>query len=252
LKAAGIVPLRGDITSDDCFPVQGPAFDWLVHCVSSSGGNVAEYERVYFEGTKRLLTWLGTAPPAKFVYTGSTSVYGQTDGSWVDETCPVTPLAPTAHVLLRTEQVLLQAAAARQFPAILLRVAAIYGTGRAFWLDQVRRGAARIEGDGQRVLNMIHREDVVGVIIAALQEGQFGRVYNVVDDEPVAQEVMLQWLANRLRLPTPPTVQLELQTPSKRALTSKRVSNRRLKTELGYRCKFPTFRNGYEAILNAP
>ena len=104
-------------------------------------------------------------PPAeKIRLTSSTSVYGQTDGSQVKETSPTEPVAETAKILLETEKVLLETAVAdRKIPAVILRVAGIYGPGRGHWFKQFLKNEARIEGDGSRFLNMIHRDDVIGL-----------------------------------------------------------------------------------------
>jgi nucleoside-diphosphate-sugar epimerase len=251
LQRSGIVPLRTDITAPGSFPGLGPGYEWVVHCVSASGGAAPEYEQVYLEGTRHLMSWLSSAPPAKFVYTSSTSVYGQTDGSWVDETSVVAPESPTGRILVQTEELLLEAASKTRFPAIVLRVAGIYGPGRAYWLEQVRAGAARIEGAGQRVLNMIHCEDVAGAILAALAQGRPGRIYNAVDDEPVTQMALVQWLCHRLHCPLPAATTGEPGRARRRGVTNKKVSNRRLREELGYRLNFPSFREGCEVILNS-
>jgi len=249
LKALGIAPLHADVTTPATLSRLAGSYDWVVNCVSASGGGAAEYERVYLLGTSNLIASLSTAPLVKFVYTSSTSVYGQTDGNWVDETSPTASEVQTSAVLLRTEELLLSAAASKLFPSVVLRVAGIYGPGRAYWLEQVRSGAARVEGTGDRVLNMIHRDDVVGAIIAALARGKPGRIYNAVDDEPVSQLTLLQWLSSRLHCPLPPAIAAHQSTIRKRGLTSKRVSNQRLKSELGYQFKFPTFREGFELIV---
>ncbi len=251
LQRAGIVPLRTDITAPGSFPGLGPGYEWVVHCISASGGAAPEYKQVYLEGTRHLMSWLSSAPPEKFVYTSSTSVYGQTDGSWVDETSEVAPESPTGRILVQTEELLLEAAIRTRFPAIVLRVAGIYGPGRAYWLEQVRTGAAHIEGAGQRLLNMIHCEDVAGAILSALAQGRPGRIYNAVDDEPVTQMAMVQWLSSRLGCPLPEATTGQPGRARRRGVTNKQVSNRRLREELGYRLKFPSFREGYEVILNS-
>ena len=107
LKASGIKPLVADITKPDELARLPREFDWVVHCVSSTGGDVEDYRQAYLQGTRNLIGWLATSPPKKFVYTGSTSVYGQTDGSQVKETSPTEPVAETAKILLETEKVLL-------------------------------------------------------------------------------------------------------------------------------------------------
>ena len=189
------------------------------------------------------------SPPKKFVYTSSTSVYGQTDGSLVKETSPTEPLAETAKVLVETERLLLAAVAERKFPAVILRVAGIYGPERGHWFKQFLKNEARIEGDGSRFLNMIHRDDVTGCIIAALKNGRPGEIYNAVDDEPVSQVNFFQWLAEELGKDLPPSVPENLDENRKRGVTNKRVSNRKLKMELGYQFKYPNFRKGYSAEI---
>jgi nucleoside-diphosphate-sugar epimerase len=247
--SAGIKPLAGDITKPEDLAGLPGGYDWVVNCVSSSGGGPEEYRSVYVQGTRNLLEWLAARPPRKLVYTSSTAVYGQNDGSVVDESAPTEPLEETARVLVEAERLLLEAARQRAFPALIIRLAGIYGPGRGYWLKQFLSGEARIEGGGGRILNMIHRDDVVGALIAALEKGRPGEIYNAVDDEPVTQLGCFQWLAGALGRPLPPAARQEPGTPRKRGLTNKRVSNRKLKAELGYTFKYPAFRQGYEADI---
>ena len=251
LQAIGIKPLVGDITRLESLLELPAQFDWVVNCVSSTHGGAEDYRRVYLEGARNLVEWLAPMPPAKLVYTSSTGVYGQNDGSLVDETAPTEPPTETSCVLVETERVFLAAACERNFPAVVLRVAGIYGPGRGWWLKQFLAGEARIEGEGRRILNMIHRDDVIGSIIAALERGQRGEIYNAVDDEPVAQGDFLAWIAAKLNRPVPPTVSEDAETSRKRGVTNKRISNRKLKAELGYSFKYPTFREGYATAVTA-
>jgi nucleoside-diphosphate-sugar epimerase len=244
LKASGIAPLKGDITNPEDLARLPRDYEWVVNCVSSSRGDAEDYRRVYLDATRNLIEWLSTKPPKKFVYTSSTSVYAQTDGSLVTETSPTEPLAESARVLLETEKILVQAAK-QNFPAVILRVAGIYGPGRGYWFKQFLQGEAKIEGKGERFVNMVHRDDVVGAIVAALENAGVGEIYNVVDDEPVKQMELFQWLARTLGKEMPGFAEIEEQCQRKRRWTNKRISNRKLKTELAYQFKFPTFREGY-------
>jgi nucleoside-diphosphate-sugar epimerase len=247
LRAAGIKPLTGDITRREDLSRLPAPLDWVVNTVASGGGGVEQYRAVYLEGTRHLLDWLGAAPPRAFVYTSSTGVYAQDDGSWVDETQPAEPASPTSRVLVETERLLLDAWRQQGFPAVILRVAGIYGPGRGHWFRQFLREEARLAGRGERALNMIHRDDVAGAILAALERGQPGRIYNVADDEPVTQLDFFRWLSEQLGRPMPPVVPEAEAADRKRGLTNKRVSNRRLKAELRCRLQYPTFREGYAA-----
>ncbi|MGD0085834.1 MAG: SDR family oxidoreductase [Verrucomicrobiota bacterium] len=249
LKAAGIRPLVGDVTRPESLARLPHAFDWVVNCVASGGGTAEEYRRIYLQGTRHLMEWLSATPPQKFVYTGSTSVYGQTDGSPVKETSPTEPVVETAKVLRETEKLLLTAAGERKFPAVILRVAGIYGPDRGHAFKQFLKNEARIEGDGSRFLNMIHRDDLIGCLIAVLKSGRPGEIYNTVDDEPVTQANFFQWLAEELGREPPPMVPENPEADRKRGVTNKRVSNRKLKMELGHQFKYPNFRIGYSAEI---
>jgi len=248
LKAAGIVPLVADITQPETLAKLPRGFDWVVNCVAAGGG-ADNYRQIYLQGTRNLVEWLAPDPPKKFVYTSSTSVYGQTDGSQVKESSPTEPLVDTAKVLVEAEQVLLAAAREKKFPAVILRVAGIYGPDRGHWFKQYLKNEARLEGDGSRYLNMIHRDDVIGCIVAALKSGRPGEVYNAVDDEPVTQMNFFQWLAGTVGKYPPPSEPENVEENRKRGVTNKRVSNRRLKMELGYQFKYPNFRKGYSAEI---
>ena len=249
LKAAGIHPLVGDITRPDDLNKFPAPFDWVVNTVSSSKGGAEEYRSVYLDGTRHLIDWLASTSLKKYVYTSSTSVYGQTDGSLLKEDAPAAPASQTSRLLVETENLLTAAARDREFPAVILRVAGIYGPERGHLFQQYLCNEARIAGKGDRILNMIHRDDLVTTIIAALRSGRPGEIYNATDDEPVAQIHFFRWLSETLGKWMPPFATDAENAARKRGLTQKKVSNRKLKMELGYAFKYPTFRQGYTAEI---
>ncbi len=232
LPATGITPLTADITRPETLAKLAHDFDWVVNCAASGGGTADDYGKLYRDGNQNLVAWLSDAPPQKFIYTSSTSVYAQNDGSTVTESSPVEPAAATAKILAETETLLLEAEARNHFPAVILRVAGIYGPGRGHAFQQFLRGEARIEDSGSRFLNMIHRDDLIGVIIAALKRGVSGEIYNAVDNEPVTQADFFAWLAAQLKRPLPPTVAADAELGRKRGITNKRVSNAKLRRML--------------------
>ena len=255
---AGIEPIRADITEPSTLEGLPRNWDWVVNCVSSGGGGAEEYRKIYLEGIRNVLNWLLQSPPQKLVYTGSTSVYGQDEGEVVTEDSPAQPRTETGKILVEAERLLLDAANRGGFPAVILRVSGIYGPGRGYWFKQFIKREAHSEEDGRRILNMVHRDDAAGAIIAALERGKAGTIYNVSDDEPVAQFEFYKWLAEQLsthpeqsaspyhteKPPSPPPTR-----GSRRGSTNKRISNARLKSELGYRFKYPSFRQGYAGEL---
>jgi nucleoside-diphosphate-sugar epimerase len=128
-------------------------------------------------------------------------------------------------------------------------VAGIYGPDRGHLFKQYLKDEARIAGKGERIINMIHRDDLVGVIMAALKNGRPGEIYNAVDDEPVAQIHFFRFLSETLGKWMPPFAAAEEDANRKRGLSNKKISNRKLKMELGYAFKHPTFRQGYTAEI---
>jgi nucleoside-diphosphate-sugar epimerase len=249
LKATSIVPLHADVTQPQTLAKLPRDFDWVVNCAAAGSSNAEDYRKIYLEGNRNLITWLADSPPKKFLYTNSTSVYGQNDGSVVTEQSSVEPDADTAKILVDTEKLLLAAVAQRKFPAVVLRVAGIYGPGRGYWLNQFLRGEARIEGDGSRWLNMIHRDDLISVIIAALERGTPGEIYNAADNRPVTQLELFEWLAAKLKRPLPPKVPGDAEVWRRRGVTNKRVSNAKLLKELECKLCYPDLRAGYAAEL---
>ncbi len=249
LAGHGIEPFAADVAQPHAFQNLALPFDWVVNTVASNQGGAIEYRMTYLEGVRNLLRWLEASPPKKFVYTSSTSVYGHTDGSLVKETSPTEPQGELAAILVSTEKLLLEAAQTKKFPAIILRVAGIYGPGRGHLFLQYLKDEARIAGHGERLINMIHRDDVVASIIAALKSGRPGEVYNTCDDEPVPQIHFFRWLSETLGKNMPPFVHEDAAAPRKRTPTHKKVSNRKLRMELGCALRYPTFRQGYTAEI---
>jgi nucleoside-diphosphate-sugar epimerase len=247
LAAIGVKPFAADISQPAALEALAGNFDWVVNLVSSDQGGAPEYRQVYLEGNRNLMEWARQRGVKKFVYTSSTSVYAQNDGSSVKETSPTEPTTETSQILLEAEKLLIAAAPA--VPAVILRVAGIYGPDRGHLFKQYLKNEAKIPGQGTRITNMIYLDDLVEVIVAALKNGRAGEIYNAVDDEPVALLHFYRWLSETLGKWMPPFV-VEDQAPDrKRALTSKKVQNRKLKVELGVQLKYPTFRQGYTAEI---
>ena len=209
-----------------------PSPDVLVDCVSSGrGGGAEQYRRVYLEGARHLRA---AFPEARFLYTGSTSVYAQTGGDWVDEDSPAEPARETGRVLCETEATVLAAPAG----GTVARLAGIYGPGRSALLRKFLVGESVIEGDGGRWINQIHRDDAALALWHLAQPDASPGIYNVADDTPLTQLELHRALADAAGRPLPPFGAVDTQR--KRGVTSKRVSNARLRA-LGWQPSFPSF-----------
>ncbi len=252
LRTSGVQPLTGDVTDPASLRGLPGDFPWVINTVSSAKGDAEVYRRVYLDGTRHVLTWLQERQCQRYVYTSSTSVYGQIDGLVVTENSPTEPNTATAKILVETERLLLETHLPLTFAAGIFRVAGIYGPGRGHLFQQYRRGEARISGDGSRLINMVHRDDLVAALAAFLETPDLpktARLYNAVDDEAVTQLDFFRWLSRRLAGALPPYATEAENVARKRGLTQKRVSNARLRSELGWVPRFPTFREGYESLI---
>ena len=229
VAACDITDAAGVLAAARVLPA-GLAPDVLVDCVSSGRGGADQYRRVYLEGARHLHA---AFPAARLVFTGSTSVYAQTDGAWVDENSPAEPDRETGRVLRETEDFVLATPG-----GTVARLAGIYGPGRSALLRKFLAGESVIEGDGGRWLNQIHRDDAAAALCRLAQPDAPPGVYNTADDTPLTQLALHEALAARFALPLPPFGPVDLHR--KRGWTSKRVSNRRLRA-LGWQPAFPTF-----------
>lgn len=248
LEANDIPAIELDVTDSEEFKKIEGDFDWVIFCAAPAHSTVSHYTAVYYQGMRNVLDWLKKTNVKKFVYTSSTGVYGQNDGSLVTEDSPVFPSSDTSKILIATEEMILKEVRESSIPAVILRVAGIYGQNRGYYFKKFLSGEAVIYGDGSRYLNMVHVEDVAGAIIAALERGIPGEIYNVVDDKPVTQIEFYKYLSEILKKPMPP-FSSELPPSSRPQTTNKQVSNKKIKEKLNYVFKYPTFREGYAEII---
>ncbi len=249
MAADGIETVVADLASSDWHARVPADASLVVNCVSSGGGGPEGYRHSYVKGLRSILRWAGaTSTPGTLVYTGSTSVYSQDGGVRVGEEMATEGAEGTAAVLLEAE------ALARTWPgrAIILRLAGIYGPGRHHLLDQLRGGSGPLPGVGDYRLNLIHRDDIVEAMVQALSAPASveGSVFNVADEGAAPKAEIVAWLASRLGVAMPEFS--GLAASGRRRVTPDRViANDRLKAVLGWRPRYPTYREGYEAIFAA-
>jgi nucleoside-diphosphate-sugar epimerase len=243
LEAAGVQPWIGDFTNPEQLGRLPGPFDWVIHCGAPARGEEGGGRSVYVDGVRALIARFEGSPLRAFVFTSSTSVYAQDDGSWVTEDSPATPSTLTGRILREAEDIL-SAAASRGFPARILRVAGIYGPGRNR-VSSALAGDLRIEGEGARRMNMVHRDDVASAIEAALEFGTNGAIYNVSDGNPVPEREFAAWLLTALGRGRPGQASAAQIQARRRMATNKRVSPERLRRELKWQPQFPDFREAY-------
>jgi nucleoside-diphosphate-sugar epimerase len=227
--------VAGDFTQPEQIESWGP-FEVVIHAASSRRGGPGEYRQIYLEGARALLHAFA---PRQLVFTSSTSVYAQVDGSVVTEESPAAPDRETGRILREAEELALAAGGA------VARLAGLYGPGRSVLLKKFISGEARIEAGGERWLNQIHRDDAAAAVATLVQTRATG-IFNVADDTPLLQRDLYAFLADRFQRPLPPHGPIELNR--KRGWTHKRVANAKLRA-LGWAPKYPSF---FDAVNRDP
>lgn len=199
----------------------------------------------------------GSALPDRIVYLGTTGVYGNCQGAWVDESRTPAPTADRAKRRLDAEQQLLRWQQQTGKALVRLRVSGIYGPGK-LPLDRLRQQKPMIAADQAPWTNRIHADDLVQACIAAMLKGKNGAIYNLSDGQPGKMTDYFNRVADYARLPRPPIIPPEQAgselTPGMRSYLaeSRRIDNRLMREELGVKLKYPDLESGLAAIFSIP
>jgi nucleoside-diphosphate-sugar epimerase len=187
--------------------------------------------------------------PRRLVYIGTTGIYGDCEGAWVDETWPARPVADRALRRWDAEQRLREWHDRSGSELVILRVAGIYACDR-LPLERIRGGQPIVAVDEAPWSNRIHAQDLVSVCLAAMRQAPDGAVYNVCDGNPSTMSDYFCRVADAAGLPRPPQIPLA-DAPGQVSAgmlsylrESRRLSNRKLLDELGITLLFPTLAEG--------
>lgn len=221
-------------------PTIPPDTTIVVIALTADGRNEAAYRATYLTAVDNVTTALrhSQAPTPKVLMVSSTAVYGDRHGEWVDEHTEARPGSGTAEVLLETEQLL----RSRLPQAIVLRLAGLYGPGHTRLIEQVREGRASIPPH-LTYTNRIHRADAADAIVhLATMAGTAEPCYLGVDHAPVQRAEVLRFLADQLGVAHPPVVATDTRGGNKRCRNDRLCGT-------GFRFTYPSYRQGYRAIL---
>jgi nucleoside-diphosphate-sugar epimerase len=239
LARIDVVPVVLDVLN--LANVEIPPFDRLVYCVGYDRTAGIPMRAVYVDGLKAFLDALNR-PVANIVYTSSTGVFGQDNGVWVDEDSATEPRHESGKVCLEAESV------AREHGATIIRLAGLYGPGRIVRRVAILAGEP-VVGSPDRYVNLIHIDDAATATIACLERGQPGRTYHAVDDRPVTRRELYELTAQCLGAPAPTFQIPEPGAASAREDSDRRISNHRLKSELGLQLTYPDVTVGIPAAI---
>ncbi len=188
------------------------------------------------------LKWIG--------YLSTVGVYGDYAGAWVSEATTPHPKSARSLERIAAEKAWTALAAEKDVPLAIFRLAGIYGPGRNAFVNLASGKAKRIVKPDQ-VFNRIHVDDIVAVLKAAVARNASG-IFNVTDDEPAPPQDVVAYAAGLMGVDPPPEVAFEMAdlTPMARSFygENKRVTNQRIKAELGLVLHHPTYREGLAAL----
>lgn len=268
VKRQGGIPRRGDVLDpetlkralDDDVAVIIHAATAIPDSTNPSDDEWARNDRVRREGAKNLLA---VAPNGlrQVLFPSVVWVARQPDGSRFDETADRYPDRATQSAA-DVEDVLEAQAATDSFDATILRCGFFYAPDARdtrTWGERLLDGNLPIVGGGlfgrqDAELSFIHVDDAAAAFVAAI-EAQAGGIYHVVDDESVTGATFFKTFADLLDAPEPSRIPAWLARFFVGKINAKGLThpmpttNEKVKDELGWRPKYPTYRDGLKQVV---
>ncbi len=244
LAALGITPIVADLMQPQTLSAL-PRTSHVLYCVGYDRSSSWPKEALYLRG----LTHVVAALPEieRFVYVSSSSVYGQDDGSWVDEASATEPTTDGGRICLAAEQRLRE----RVPHATILRMSGLYGPDRLLArVDQLRAGEP-ISGNPEAWLNLIHGDDAARACVAALRAPSPSPLYLVSDDRPILRREYFTELAQQVHAPPPKFSGAASSRHSATGL-NKRCRNDKVKQELQLQWGYPDISRGLVHSMDSP
>jgi nucleoside-diphosphate-sugar epimerase len=244
LRAEGIeaIVFDGQRPGEDVAAALGVATHILVTISQGEGGDPVLAVHGDDIMAARDLAWIG--------YLSTVGVYGDHGGAWVDEETPPDPRVARTAARIAAEKAWTEFGQRRDVPVGIFRLAGIYGPGRNPFVKLADGTAHRIVKPGQ-VFNRIHVADIAATLRAAIVRPA-ARLYNVADDEPAPPQDVTSTAARLMGVTPPPEVPFADADLSPMARSfyegNRRVSNRRIREELGVTLAYPTYRDGLSAL----
>jgi nucleoside-diphosphate-sugar epimerase len=237
--------VAGDVLSGEGLDRLGSLepFDLMVSTLSGSALRDPDaYRALYVDGPRRIAEALPWKSSPRVWILGSTGVYGESNGEWVDEGVPARPLHEKGQVQLDAEEAL----HASFDQSCVLRLSGLYGPGRTRLVRQALRKRPLFKADIWS--NQIHGDDVAHVVGQLVQRNEPPpELLLVSDDEPTQRKEIFTWIREQMDAPEG---LYDEDHPKMQGVDrgNKRISNKRLR-ELGIELKYPSFREGLAGLL---
>jgi nucleoside-diphosphate-sugar epimerase len=231
-----------DVLRPGSFPAALREAECIIYCVSADGFTPESYRGAYVDGLARVIEAAAKGAAKRLVFVSSTGVFGQDDGSVVDENSPAEPRGFSGRTILEGEALL----AGAPFESTAIRFSGIYGPGRDRLIRMVRSQAPVSAKSRAAITNRIHRDDCARALVHLVEQPAVAPLYLGSDEEPTPMGEILDWIAARLGVAPLPEGGGADEAPQRGG--NKRISSARIRGE-GLRLRFPTYREGFEAIL---
>lgn len=237
--------IQGDITNPASISL--PAhIDAVVLAAGLRRDTDQRYQQLFVDGYRALLDRLATTRLMidRVVMVSTTGVFAERDGNWITEDSPVNREHSPGRYYLEAEEIV----HACPFHSVTVRLSGIYGPERIRLVREVREGRARRFNAPPIYLNQLHADDAAGILAHTLALPRPDTLYIASDREPCDRNDVLDWIAAQCSLPSPVYAEDGIDQPSRRS-GNKRCNSRRL-VESGYSFIYPSFREGYRALLD--
>ena len=247
LESKGVETITGQLQTQEWYTQINPEQDYIVDCVGAAEPSTEGYEHSYFLGMQSIIEWIEKYQVhcRSMLFTSSTSVYPQADGSLVDENSDHFGVSERGQILLNSEKLCLDVESSRVEKSFVLRFAGLYGPERHLLLNHVEEGKT-IKGSGHRILNLLHQTDAVSSIMTCLQSSVVpsSSIFNVSDNQCASRMEIVEWMSNRLRLKNP-----GFDGMDRPGLPNRMIDSRKIQNELNWKPKYASFEQGYEDLL---
>ena len=237
----GVHPVCADLRAPSTLEALPTELDAIVYTAAPDESSDTSYKEIYVDALSRLLERAASIsrPPTRLVLVSSTGVYGQNDGAAVNESSLTEPTRFSGRRLLESEQI----AAQSGMTTTVIRFGGIYGPGRTALIERVKAGTALLT-NAPSYTNRIHRDDCAGAIAHILTLSAPPPTIIGVDENPADRNDVVKWMAQRLGVPT------KVDDTSVSTASGKRCSAALLRST-GYEFTYPSYREGYPAIIDA-
>ena len=193
------------------------------------------------------------APKLEYIcYLSATSVYGDYKGDLVDENSVLKIENDRARIRRESELEWISFGEALGISTIIMRISGIYGPNRSV-IDRIKDGSVQYIFKEGQFFSRIHIDDIVAGLTLSLKKDKNSNIYNLSDNLPASQSEVIEYAAKLLSIKLPEPVNFEDAnlSPMMREfyMSSKKVSNTKIKEHLGLKLKYPSYREGLKLLV---